>query len=295
MVRSNKKNFAKNEVLIELVKKRKELEDTVLFLDYFSLNKNKTTEQVDSETSATLFFLYKEHLLLEELELENYEEYFSEKHFSFVSDSHQLSEKVVEVFFDGNQSKELYLNIRKELDILYLMAEICFINYKIFYYIYDEENFFHIDNFEKNMKAKILESVEELNLSTNRNLESVNYEELLDYLFLVIYSLKLKFKVASYKPIKVFIRNTKNFVQEILKEKVQIFWGDRIECVETLSSQVDIVVTDVRLAQDENQTYQVYVSTFSDTADISFLIAQIQNRLLENYEQRQMQLPKVYV
>lgn len=70
-------------------------------------------------------------------------------------------------------------------------------------------------------------------------------------------------------------------------------FGDRIDCVDKLTPQVDIVVTDVKLPDKGNLPHQVYVTTFSDYDDITFLIEQIQTKLLENYNKREMHLQKL--
>ncbi|GGD00570.1 helix-turn-helix domain-containing protein [Enterococcus wangshanyuanii] len=293
VTRSRKKHFAKNEVLSSSLKKHENLESSMYLLNYFKLGRNKTIEQIRGETSATLFFFYKEQMIFEEIELSSYEEYFSLDSFPFISLSSKLAERIVDEFFDGSKNKELYLRVKREVDLFYLVLDICFIDYKIFYYVYDSKKFYHADSIEKKMKEKLAEIFHQLAIFANKDLKKFKEEDLLDYMYLAIYSLQTQFKVTSYEPVTVFIQNTKKFVREIIKEKISPFFGDRIECVELLTSQVDIVVTDVKLPNESNLSNQVYVATFSDYDDITFLIEQIQNKLLENYNKRKMHLHRL--
>ncbi|WP_348921071.1 helix-turn-helix domain-containing protein [Enterococcus rotai] len=293
VIRSRKKNFAKNDELINSLEKHKEARSTALLLDYCSLGKNKTTRQTKGEASATLFFLYKEQLISENVERRSYEDYFSEEVFSFVADSHRLTVKLINEFFDGSENEELFLNVRREVDLIYLVMHICFIDHKIFYYVYDEKNFYYTDPMEQVIKEKLAHIFKELGVFENRELKKFKQEDLLNYMYLAIYSLQTQFKITTYEPVKIFIQNTKNFVPDIIRGKVSPLFGDRIDCVDKLTPQVDIVVTDVKLPDKGNLPHQVYVTTFSDYDDITFLIEQIQTKLLENYNKREMHLQKL--
>jgi len=293
LVRSRQKNFAEDKTLMNLTKKRMNTLNVKILYGYFSSVKNKTIGQVWAETSATLYFFYKENIHYEPLELEKYEDYFSKEHFPFVKQSEKLSNRIVETFFDETSNQELYLNIRKEIDLFYLNFDICFIDHKIFYYIYDEDNFYHIDKLEAEMKEKLLLILNQLNIyEEGRIFTGVEKETVVDYLYLIVYTLQIKFKSVDYTPVKVFIQNTKLFVSNILAKKLKLFFGDRIECVEILTSDVDIIVTDVHMPTQKNHAEQIYVATFSDLSDTSFLIEQIQNKLIEKYAQRKMHLQK---
>lgn len=295
VTRSRKKNFAKNKVLIDSLVKHEHLESTSLMLNYFSSGKSKTVEQVKGEVSATLFFLYKEQMILEKMELKSYEDYFLEENFLFVLESNKLTVKLLDEFFEGNKSDDLFLSVRREIDLFFLVLEICFIDYKIFYYVYDAKRFYYADSVEQKMKEKLAIIFNEMALFSNKRLKGFEQEDLLDYMYLAIYSLQAQFKVTSYEPVIVFIQNTKNFVREIIQEKISPLFGDRIKCVDLLTPQVDIVVTDVKLTNEEHKAHQVYVTTFSDHDDISFLIEQIQNKVLEKYNKRKMHLQKLEV
>ncbi|WP_375179519.1 helix-turn-helix domain-containing protein [Enterococcus rotai] len=293
VVRSRKKNFAENAALVGSLDKHKENSSTALLLNYFSLGKNKTIEQVKGEASTALFFLYKEQMIFETIEQAEYEAYFSEEVFPFISESNRLTIRLIDEFFDGSKSKELFLNVRKEVDLFFLVLNICFIDYKIFYYVYDEKNFYHADSVEQVMKEKLTAVFQDLGIFSNIELKMFKREDLLDYMYLAIYSLQAQFKITSYEPVTVFIQNTKNFVREIIEEKVSPLFGDRVKCVELLTPQVDIVVTDVKLPNEDNLLHQVYVTTFSDHDDIQYLIKQIQDKLLENYNRRKMYLQEL--
>ncbi|WP_139844059.1 hypothetical protein A5821_002037 [Enterococcus sp. 7F3_DIV0205] len=291
LIRSKHKNYAENQTLIELSKKRATHQTFTLLFNYFSATKNKTTEQVWGETSATAFYIYKDDILSEPIEIESYEEYFSMYYFPFIDFSKEVTNQIINTFFAESDNKELYLNVRKEIDRFYLVRNISFIDYRIFYYVYDEEQFYYADTLETEMKEKLLSICQQLGVSEQYDFQKYETQEvLLDYLYLIVYTLQIRFNSVEYIPVQIFIQNTKLFITDILIQKVSLFFGDRVRFVETLSPSVDLIITDIKVIDEKNQVEQVYVSTFSDLSDMSYLFEQIQKKLLEKYSQRKMYL-----
>ncbi|MFC3635176.1 helix-turn-helix domain-containing protein [Enterococcus rivorum] len=71
---------------------------TKVLYDYFSIYKNKNKQQLWNELSIALFFLYKERLIKEELDMEAYNNYFSSEKFSFVYMSEKFTKKIIDFF-----------------------------------------------------------------------------------------------------------------------------------------------------------------------------------------------------
>lgn len=303
LVRSRQKNFFDNKTLINLTKKRTQEPSTKFFYEYFASKRTKIVNQIWAETSSTLFFLYKERILYESLELdnydyvslENYEHYFSKENFPFIQSSKQLACEILNEFFDGMTSQSIYLRIRMEVDLFHFVVNTSFVDPSIFYYIYDEKNFFYSNKQEIEIKEKINKMFQRLRKTNYDNCYKqfptyITQSALNDYLYLIIYTLIIQFKSVEYSPVKIFIQNTKLFVTDLLINKINLIFGDRVECVEELSSSVDIIVTDTNISDIESDAEQIFVATFSASSDISFLVEKIQYKLIEKYGQKNMNL-----
>ncbi|MFD1900834.1 hypothetical protein GQR36_14045 [Enterococcus termitis] len=293
IIRSNQKNFVENKTLTRLSKKRMKEPKVKILYDYFSLKKNKSNEQVWSETSTAQFFFYKEQIFIEPLEQEIYEEFFSEENFSFVQYSKAFTCKMLTQFFGGLKEEYLYLSIRKEIDLFHLVLHTCFIDHSIFYYIYDEENFFYADQLETEIKEQVEAAISELRTTDYNDfyqklpkyIDSTSFN---DYTYLIIYTLLAQFKTVEFPSVKILVQNSKIFASTLLKDKISLLFGDRVICVENVSPDVDIIVTDISLAETTKNFEQIYVATFSDFADFSSLVEAVQLKLFEKYEQRVM-------
>jgi hypothetical protein len=293
IIRSNQKNFVENKTLTRLSKKRMKEPKVKILYDYFSLKKNKSNEQVWSEISTAQFFFYKEQIFVEPLEQEIYEEFFSEENFSFVQYSKAFTCKMLTQFFGGLKEEYLYLSIRKEIDLFHLVLHTCFIDHSIFYYIYDEENFFYADQLETEIKEQVEAAISELRTTDYNDfyqnlpkyIDSTSFN---DYTYLIIYTLLAQFKTVEFPSVKILVQNSKIFASTLLKDKISLLFGDRVICVENFSLDVDIIVTDISLVETTKDFEQIYVATFSDFSDFSSLVEAVQLKLFEKYEQRVM-------
>ncbi|MGX7264616.1 helix-turn-helix domain-containing protein [Enterococcus crotali] len=296
-VRSSQKHFFDNETLIKLAQKRIQEPRVKVLFDYFSLKKNKNSEQIWAEISGTQFFFYKEHIFNEPLELEGYEEYFSQENFSFVQHSKQFTCKILSQFFNEFTDLNLYLSIRKEIDLLHLIINTCFIDRNIFYYIYDKENFFYADQLETDIKEKVKKIINELRVTEYNEYyrkipDYIDQDSFQDYAYLIVYTLLTRFQKVEFPPVRVFVQNTKIFASDLLEEKINLLFGNRVTSVDTTMSNADIIVTDTSVLDAKADFEQTYVATFSDFSDFSSLVEVIQDKLLEKYDQRIMYYQK---
>ncbi|MEI5990731.1 hypothetical protein A5881_002236 [Enterococcus termitis] len=90
----------------------------------------------------------------------------------------------------------------------------------------------------------------------------------------------------------MFVQNTKIFASDLLEEKINLLFGNRVTSVDTTMSNADIIVTDTSVLDAKADFEQTYVATFSDFSDFSSLVEVIQDKLLEKYDQRIMYYQK---
>ncbi|MBP2098185.1 helix-turn-helix domain-containing protein [Enterococcus rivorum] len=262
---------------------------TKVLYDYFSIYKNKNKQQLWNELSIALFFLYKERLIKEELDMEAYNNYFSSEKFSFVYMSEKFTKKIIDFFFDGAQDINLYWRIRQEMDLFHLQLELCFIDSHLFYYIYDEKNLFHLDPFEEEIRRKVAIIFKELKSNDlyRKLFFSIKESAILEYLYLMIYTLVAEFSITKVEPIKIVLKNSKVFVKDILENKITSFFGESIKIV-NINEPVDIVVTDISIPSLSEEIQSVYVTTFSDLSDLSTLFGEISSLIIKKFDDRKM-------
>lgn len=295
MVRIQQKQLMSNTLLPSLSEYHQTGFYVTLFFDYFHQKKKRAEMSAWDETCAALFFLYTERLAEEEgpFVFEEYQALYTEEHFQFVPSSHLFTAKIIATFFQGTVSTELYWAIRTESDRMHLILETCFIDAKLFYYIYDEENFFYADALERDIQRTIEKMVEELIAETatyrhffERVEGYTNKEAILDYLYLVVYTLLLTHRTTDFPEVRIFIQHSKAFVAPLLAGKIKRMFRDRVEMITDPRAPYDLLVTDVRLDTKESQGKELFIATFSDRTDFSLLIEEIEKMIVANYDKK---------
>ena len=294
-VRISQKKGMKKSILTDLSEQFQDGMYTKVLFEYFHLKKNRPKKQSWDETSAALLLLYKERLVDgEEFVIEKHQQFFDEEHFKLVKYSHLLAEKLIESFFQGNSSSKVYWKLRKELDMMHLVMETCFIDPKIFYYIYDEKNFFYADPSEKKIQNKIQTVIEELITKTEYGAffklikKNTSQETLTDYVYLVTYTILVKFMHIDFPKVRILIQNSKIFVGPIISQKIELLFSDKIEFVKNQLSAPDIIVTDIELAEKNCQAKELFISSFSNSSDLELLLEEIGKKIVEHYDNRQL-------
>lgn len=291
---SHKKSIEKS-ILSVLSEQFREGRDTKLFFDYFHLHKNRTEQQSWDETSAVLFLIYKERLSHEEsFEIEEYPKFFNELNFQFIQYSNLLTNKIMTTFFQGITDSSIYWEIRKEIDLMHLLFETSFIDPRMFYYIYDEESYYHTDTTEQKIKLGVQTILHELIEETEycqffkAIKKSIDQETLINYVYLVVYTILTKFLQMDFPKVKILIQNSKVFVEPILRQKISLIFSDKIEFVESQSASPDIIVTDVQLRKMESEAKVIFISSFSNSFDFSLLLEEIEDKILMFYHERKL-------
>lgn len=292
-IRSSQKHYCNDSILTELTK-RNHFEYKEVLLDYFHFKKNKTIEQTWYELSAIQLLMYKEGLIKGKIEYQEYESYFNEQNFSFVQQSNFLTDRIIQEFFTGAQGKtsEHFLRIRQEIDKMHMIFSTCYVDLDIFYYVYDPSNFYYRDVAEKKIIDKVEKIVDELTISTMYQAwwESLNIDKayLVNDLYILIYALLNELHEYQYNPVKVLVQNSKVFIEGIIANKLAMIFGDRIQLVPNIRSEPEVLITDVSLANISSQTKVIFVSSFSDSADMNHAVDEIKKETLKKYGEREI-------
>ncbi|MFC3635175.1 hypothetical protein ACFOKE_15180 [Enterococcus rivorum] len=175
------------------------------------------------------------------------------------------------------------------MDLFHLQLELCFIDSHLFYYIYDEKNLFHLDPFEEEIRRKVAIIFKELKSNDlyRKLFFSIKESAILEYLYLMIYTLVAEFSITKVEPIKIVLKNSKVFVKDILENKITSFFGESIKIV-NINEPVDIVVTDISIPSLSEEIQSVYVTTFSDLSDLSTLFGEISSLIIKKFDDRKM-------
>ncbi|MBO0441101.1 helix-turn-helix domain-containing protein [Candidatus Enterococcus ikei] len=292
-VRFSQKKVIEKSILTDLARKFQTGTHTRVIFDYFHLKKNRSENQAWDETSAALFLLYKERLAEEEnFEIEVYQNFFNEYNFPLVNYSHLLAEKLIDVFFQTNDRSTIYWHIRKEIDMMHLLMETCFIDPRMFYYIYDERSFFYADKTEQKIKIKIRKVIEQLITETEygnffETIKEFTAEEvLIDYTYLITYTMLVKFLQVDFPKVRILIQNSKVFVEPILSKKITLLFGNKVEFVKNQFSSPDIIVTDTKLMESDSNVKEIFIASFSNSSDFSLMLEEIRKKIIEHYTNR---------
>lgn len=301
-VRFGHKKYIEKSILSKLSEQFQEGFYTKLLFDYFHLHKKRTEQQSWDETSAVLFLMYKERLSDEEaFEIEEYPKFFNETNFQFIKYSNVLTNKIMATFFQGVTDSSIYWEIRKEVDMMHLLFETSFVDPRMFYYIYDEKSFYYADTAEQKIQLSIKKLMHELIEETEYGLffesikKSINQETLIDYVYLVVYTLLTKFLQMDFPKVKILIRNSKIFVEPIIRQKINLIFSDKVEFVENKSASPDIIVTDVQLKKSEPEAKVIFISSFSNSFDFSLLLEEIEEKILMLYYERTLVVKNEWV
>lgn len=294
-VRIGQKKIVKKSILTDLSERFRDGKYTQVIFEYFHLKKNRPEKQAWDETSAALLLLYKERLVDGEVfVIEEHQKFFNEENFKLVKYSHMLAEKLIEIFFPNNSTPMVYWKLRKELDMMHLLMETCFIDPKMFYYIYDEKNFFYADPTEKKIQKNIQKIIEELITKTEYSsfFKSIRkyttQETLTDYIYLVTYTILVKFIQVDFPKVRILIQNSKIFVGPIISQKIELLFSDKIEFVKNQFGSPDIIVTDIELTEKNGSAKEIFISSFSNSSDLELLLEEIGKKILEHYDDRQL-------
>ncbi|WP_086314559.1 hypothetical protein A5821_002141 [Enterococcus sp. 7F3_DIV0205] len=292
-IRSSQKYYCKNDVLTKLTKQGL-FEYKNVLVDYFNSKKNRTIDQVWHEVSFVELLMYKEDLSLREIDYDRYELFYNDHNFPFIQQSNLLTEIIIQTFFSGasRENKELFLQVRQEIDKMHLVFNTCYADLSIFYYVYDTSNFYYRDAAEKKIIGQVERIVEEITTSTIYQpwweVLTISKEAFVNSLYLLIYALLNKLHEYKYEPVKIMVQNSKVFIEEIIVNKLALIFGDRIQLVPTFRDSPDLLVTDIQLLDTPEQTREIFVTSFSDYADINNAIFEIQKEIIQNYGQREI-------
>ncbi|MEI5990652.1 hypothetical protein A5881_002157 [Enterococcus termitis] len=292
-IRSSQKHYFNNEMLIKLAKRDK-FEYKKVVLDYFIFKKNRTLDQAWQELSAIQLFVYKENLIEVKFDYESYESYFNEQNFPFVEQSNLLTDRIIQSFFIGAKATNVknFLRVRQEIDRMHLTFSTCYVDLSIFYYVYDSTNYYYRDEAEQEIVKKIEKIVNELTTSTIYKAwwEQLNIERaaFINSLYLLVYTLLNELQEYQYEPVKVMVQNSKVFIENILTNKLDLIFGDRVQLVTGFRDEPEILITDVQLQGTPEQTSTVFVNSFSDFSDINNAINVITKANLKNFGQRKI-------
>ncbi|WP_245791328.1 helix-turn-helix domain-containing protein [Enterococcus silesiacus] len=297
IVRISQKKVMKKSILTVLSERFQDGIYTKVFFEYFHLKKNRPEQQSWDETGAALLLLYKERLVDGEgFVIEAHQNFFNEENFKLVKYSHILAEKLIETFFQGSSTPPLYWKLRKELDMMHLLMETCFIDPKLFYYVYDEKNFFYADPTEKKIQKNIQTVIEELITKTEYGSffksikKNTSQETLTDYVYLVTYTILVKFMHVELPKVRILIQNSKVFVGPIISQKIELLFSDKIEFVQNQLSSPDIIVTDTELTEKSDKAKEIFISSFSNSSDLDLLLEEIVKKIVEHYDDRHLYL-----
>ena len=296
-VRISQKKVVKKSILTSLSERFQDGMYTKVFFEYFHLKKNRPEKLSWDETSAALLLLYKERLVDGEVfVIEEHQKFFNEENFKLVKYSHLLAEKLIETFFHGNSTPMVYWKLRKELDMMHFLMETCFIDPKLFYYIYDEKNFFYADPTEKKIQQNIQMVIEKLITKTEYGSffkaikKYTSQETLTDYIYLVTYTILVKFMQVDFPKVRILIQNSKVFVGPIISQKIELLFSDKIEFVKNQQGSPDIIVTDIELTEKNSKAKEIFISSFSNSSDLELLLEEIGKKIIEHYDDRHLYL-----
>ncbi|WP_239644653.1 hypothetical protein [Enterococcus crotali] len=175
---------------------------------------------------------------------------------------------------------------------MHLTFSTCYVDLSIFYYVYDSTNYYYRDEAEQEIVKKIEKIVNELTTSTIYKAwwEQLNIERaaFINSLYLLVYTLLNELQEYQYEPVKVMVQNSKVFIENILTNKLDLIFGDRVQLVTGFRDEPEILITDVQLQGTPEQTSTVFVNSFSDFSDINNAINVITKANLKNFGQRKI-------
>lgn len=300
-VRFSQKHYCEHSVMTNLSKRaNSEYDRDFEYLDglfgYFLSKKNRTVEQVWNELTFVHLFMYREKLNNETIDYDQYESYFNEQNFPFIQQSNFLTEKIIRTFFSevDMDKRELFLQIRQEIDKLHLALSSFYIDPSIFYYVYDQTNFYYRDDTESKIVEQVKGIVSELLEDSNYQLlwkqfkQNINEDTFVNDLYLIVYALLSKLQQYTYKTVKVMIQNSKLFIAGIISTKLMLIFGNRIQLVDELRNSPDILITDVHIPNKPERTREIFVSSFSDFVDFNSAVDGIQKEIIKQYNQREV-------
>ncbi|MGX7150150.1 helix-turn-helix domain-containing protein [Enterococcus ureasiticus] len=298
-IRSSRKHNCDTGVLMQLAKES-DFEYKEVLLDYFRSRKNRSLDQVWQELSFIQFFMYKEDIVTEKIQYDQYLSYFNEDNFSFISASNILTGKVIDTFFPNaiNDSSRLFLRVRQEIDKMHLVLSTCYINIDVFKYVYDSENFYYKDEAELKINEQIKTIIDELLLSTEYKLlwlemkKNTNKTKFIEYIYLVVYMLLNEIQEYTYPSVKVMVQNSKIFEETIIINKISLMFSDQIKLVSDFRDKPDILLTDVPLPETTVDTKVVYVNSFSDFCDFKKAVNGVKKEVFKKYNKRTV-VPKL--
>nr|OTO07832.1 hypothetical protein A5880_002102 [Enterococcus sp. 4G2_DIV0659] len=261
-------------------------------VNYFRSKKNRSQEQIWQEVSFIQLFMYKEDLLTEKIQFDQYTSFFNEENFSFIKSSNLLTEKIINTFFLNTEGEpeKLFLRIRQEIDKMHLILSTCYIDVSVFSYVYDPINCYYRDKTEEELIEHIHQILEDLQLSSTykswwRDLK-IEKTSLVEYIYLIVYMLLNEMQEYTFPPVKVMVQNSKAFAETIMANKVALVFTDRVQLVEGLQDQPDVLITDTHLPEVSDTTRIVFTNSFSSLSDFNKIIDEIKQEILKKYSHR---------
>ncbi|MGX7243863.1 helix-turn-helix domain-containing protein [Enterococcus quebecensis] len=290
-IRSSQKHNCNNGILVELSQKS-EFDYKEALVEYFSSKKNRSQEQIWQEISFVQLFMYKEDLVTEKINFEEYTSFFNEENFPFVENSNQLTEQIIETFFSSftGDLAQLFLRIRQEIDKMHLVLSTCYIDTNIFSYIYDPINCYYRDKTEEEVIEAIKQIFDNSQLSQSYKnwwMElNIDESSLLEYVYWVVYMLLNEIQEYTFPPVKVMVQNSKFFAETIIANKLVLVFTDRIQLVSDLRDQPDVLITDIYLPEVSENTRVVFANSFFSLSDFNKVIDEIKQEIIKKYSHR---------
>ncbi|MET3564407.1 hypothetical protein ABID30_003530 [Enterococcus rotai] len=115
-------------------------------------------------------------------------------------------------------------------------------------------------------------------------------ETLTDYIYLVTYTILVKFMQVDFPKVRILIQNSKVFVGPIISQKIELLFSDKIEFVKNQQGSPDIIVTDIELTEKNSKAKEIFISSFSNSSDLELLLEEIGKKIIEHYDDRHLYL-----
>ncbi|MEI5993973.1 helix-turn-helix domain-containing protein [Candidatus Enterococcus mansonii] len=200
-----------------------------------------------------------------------------------------LTESIITTFFQ--KDKEYFSFIRSNVTLFLVYATASFYDTRRFFYVYEEEIFVKRNTYEEQMYQKVFEIVERwenehkgfstvLEIQGEQNQTSFKRQ-----VYLLVYSLLCRIKPVQHKEkVKIYVQNSKVYIADIIRRKIEKLFSDKITILDTYSSDVDIFVTDKEYKTMNESGNKVFVQTFSDSYAIHRLIEAVDNEILKKLD-----------
>ena len=268
-----------------------EIKKKILFLRKFMKKIfYRSLRHTDDELVFLLFFLINQDIFpICDVEGIDFLGLFSEKN-GFISVVKSFSVLIRDKYFESEQNNKATISLsslEQQVSLFLFCKCFYFSDRRCFLYTMGGTAYFSSVSYEYELQSIIKEWLDKLKTDKNEfidKLKSLPSGGLENDLYLFVYSLISTKRDVSLPAIKVCVKNSNLYIQEIIQMKLQFFFQKRIQIVSIDEKEIDIFISDKIENYEQVEVNKVYLPTFSNKEYMKRTFNAIEEVILKKIE-----------